>query len=132
MDEAQERLDRAIREDVSADVGLMQINIYHLRRSIDISRSDLRRLLDPCYNVMMGTYILAHRFHHLGQTWEAVASYHVGISGIRGARGRKLVDRGWDYVRRLSRRSGKPFAVWAHVKREKAMDMAMNANTGRK
>jgi len=56
----------------SYDVGLMQINKYW------IEKYGLRPewLLDKCYNVKWGTYILSNLVRRYGYTWEAIWRYN--------------------------------------------------------
>lgn len=59
----------------SVDVGLMQINSLWWPR-LTQAGFDTAWLLDPCYNVMFGSWILAQNVARHGMTWEAVGAYH--------------------------------------------------------
>ena len=59
----------------SVDVGLMQINSQWWPR-LTRAGFDTAWLLDPCYNVMFGSWILAQNVARRGMTWEAVGAYH--------------------------------------------------------
>lgn len=59
----------------SLDIGLMQINSGWLPRleRFGISRQDL---LDPCTNIDVGTWILAHNIQQYGYGWQAIGAYN--------------------------------------------------------
>ncbi len=59
--------------DGSLDVGLMQINSRwwpQLAAPVD--------LLEPCYNIRVGAWILRQAVHQVGPVWAAVGRYHGG------------------------------------------------------
>lgn len=59
-----------------ADHGLMQINDYwvpKLRKRFSISLSDI---YDPCTNIEIASWILAHNFVQFGYSWRAVGAYN--------------------------------------------------------
>ncbi|PWM71388.1 MAG: hypothetical protein DBX67_00725 [Desulfovibrionaceae bacterium] len=60
----------------SYDVGLMQINVWWLRR-LGISPETA---LEPKNNVLLGVWILAQEIKRYGLTWKAVASYHTPLA----------------------------------------------------
>lgn len=65
---------RAVNYNVSSfDYGLMQINSrwYHV-----IGKDRWMQLSDPCYNVMVGAWILKQCILKHGYTWKAVGCYH--------------------------------------------------------
>ena len=78
--------------DGSYDYGLMQIN----SRWQDILGGNWQYLSEPCYNVMVGSWILRQCIDRYGYTWDAVACYHTGkgISDLNGPR----KQRGITYV----------------------------------
>lgn len=66
--------------DGSIDLGIMQINSSNIewlkRKFPDIS---IRRLLvDNCYNIQVGGYILNENFKMYGRSWLAVGVYNAG------------------------------------------------------
>lgn len=56
----------------SFDVGLMQINVFWLRR-FGIKAEDA---IEPSVNIVLGAYILNENLIAYGPTWKAVAAYH--------------------------------------------------------
>ncbi|EOZ8645349.1 transglycosylase SLT domain-containing protein [Acinetobacter baumannii] len=59
-----------------ADHGLMQINDYwvpKLRKRFNITLTDI---YDPCTNIEIASWILAHNFIQFGYSWRAVGAYN--------------------------------------------------------
>ncbi|MBF4454048.1 transglycosylase SLT domain-containing protein (plasmid) [Acinetobacter sp. SK-43] len=59
-----------------ADHGLMQINDYwvpKLRKRFNITLTDI---YDPCTNIEIASWILAHNFVQFGYSWRAVGAYN--------------------------------------------------------
>ena len=81
--------------DGSSDYGLMQIN----SRWQEKLSGNWRYLSEPCYNVMVGSWILRQCINRYGYTWDAVACYHTGkgMSDLKGAK----KNRASSYVRRV-------------------------------
>ena len=48
----------------------------NIRAALTQAGFDTAWLLDPCYNVMFGSWILAQNVARHGMTWEAVGAYH--------------------------------------------------------
>lgn len=66
------------------DIGLMQINrswVPILKSRFGISEA---QLWEPCMNVMVGAWILAHEFKDRGRNWNAVGAYNARCSKLRG------------------------------------------------
>ena len=87
--------------DGSYDYGLMQIN----SRWQEKLSSNWSHLSNPCYNVMVGSWILKQCIDRYGYTWDAVACYHTGrgISDLKGARR----ERATRYVRKVREALGR-------------------------
>ena len=60
----------------SYDVGLMQVNVWWLRR-LGISPETA---IEPKNNILLGVWILAQEIRRHGLNWKAVASYHTPLS----------------------------------------------------
>lgn len=60
----------------SYDVGLMQINVWWLRR-LGISPETA---IEPKNNILLGVWILSQEIKRYGLSWKAVASYHTPLS----------------------------------------------------
>ncbi len=70
----------------SEDVGLMQINIATWMQQIRKLGYDRNSLLDPCTNILVGTWILAQEVQRFGYTWSAVGAYNAGPATNRELR----------------------------------------------
>ena len=81
--------------DGSYDYGLMQIN----SRWSNVLSGDWLYITDPCYNVMVGAWILRGCIDRYGYSWDAVACYNTG-KGLSELKGKKK-GRALSYVRRV-------------------------------
>jgi len=81
--------------DGSYDYGIMQIN----SRWKTTLKGDWFYISDPCYNVVVGSWILKRCMERYGYTWDAVACYNTGhgLSELRGKRKKHALE----YVRRV-------------------------------
>jgi len=69
----------------SYDLGLMQINSCWKKHL----GPKWRHVSDPCYNVMVGSWILRQCMDRYGYSWDGVACYHTG-KGLSDADAKKL------------------------------------------
>lgn len=65
----------ALRAGRSFDVGIMQVNVYWIKRY----SLPLELVLDPRANVQIGVWILAQEIKRHGLNWRAVAYYHTPL-----------------------------------------------------
>ena len=66
---------KAYDERKSFDVGIMQINVWWLRK-YGIS---LETAIEPQNNIIIGAFILKNEINKHGLNWKAVASYHTPV-----------------------------------------------------
>ncbi|NNM50805.1 MAG: lytic transglycosylase domain-containing protein [Pseudomonadales bacterium] len=78
--------------DGSLDVGLMQINSRWWPQLPAPSY-----LLDPCYNLQVGAWILGQAIQRVGPVWAAVGRYHGG-NAAEQARYQQKVYRRWQVL----------------------------------
>ena len=81
----------------SYDFGLMQINNWWQKSLGDY----WYELSDPCYNVVVGAWILKQCFSQFGCCWDAVACYNTGkpISQLTGQK----KENAWKYIRKVQK-----------------------------
>jgi soluble lytic murein transglycosylase-like protein len=67
----------------TTDVGLMQINTSWLP-TLARYGIDAKKLQEPCVNVDVGAWILAHEIRRRGNQWEAVGAYNAACNQLKG------------------------------------------------
>lgn len=87
--------------DGTYDVGLMQINSSW--RTV-LGETRWRAVAtDPCYNVIVGAWVLRDCLDRYGYSWEGLGCYNATSEDKRAAYARKLAERMW---RKLGRAKG--------------------------
>jgi soluble lytic murein transglycosylase-like protein len=71
--------------DGSRDIGLMQVNSYHLPRLAKFGITEKALLEDSCRALKVGAGILADFMRRYGYSWEAVGAYNAGTAIDGGA-----------------------------------------------
>lgn len=75
-EEALQIAQKAYDERRSFDIGIMQINVWWLRK-YGIS---LETAIEPKNNIIIGAFILKNEINRHGLNWKAVASYHTPVA----------------------------------------------------
>ncbi|NWB27410.1 transglycosylase SLT domain-containing protein [Pseudomonas gingeri] len=88
-------------KDGSRDIGLMQINSFHLPRLAAQGITEQRLLEDPCLNVQVGATILAQFIERHGYGWAAVGAYNAGSAEDRQAIRERYARKVWRLYRVL-------------------------------
>ena len=91
-----------INSDGTRDQGLMQINDWWLPilRQYGVSEEEI---LEPCINVQIGAWILAHNILRYGPSWYAVGVYNAGTSKDMDIEQRRR-EYAWKIANTLKRR----------------------------
>ncbi|SEK33436.1 Transglycosylase SLT domain-containing protein [Pseudomonas agarici] len=88
-------------KDGSRDIGLMQINSFHLPRLSAQGITEQQLLEDPCLSVHVGAAILAQFIERHGYGWTAVGAYNAGSGEERQAARERYARRVWRFYRVL-------------------------------
>lgn len=91
----------ALRAGRSFDVGIMQVNVYWIKKY----RLPLELVLDPRANVRIGVWILAQEIRRHGLNWQAVAYYHTPLHK-NPARGRAYAAAVLGHLRKIMAERG--------------------------
>lgn len=87
--------------DGSRDIGLMQINSWHLPRLQASGINEQRLLNESCLAVNVGASILADFIKRYGYSWEAVGAYNAGTSEGRDTARLRYAHKVWQRYRSL-------------------------------
>lgn len=71
-------------ESPTSDIGLMGINrswLPKLKKEFGLTEKDVWQ---PCTNVQIGAWILAHNFRQYGNSWDAVGAYAASCTKLKG------------------------------------------------
>ena len=71
-------------ESHTQDIGLMGINrswLPKLKKEFGLTEKDV---WDPCMNVHIGAWILAHNFNRYGKNWQAIGAYNAACTKRKG------------------------------------------------
>ncbi|AXC73801.1 type III secretion system invasion protein IagB [Salmonella enterica] len=87
--------------DGSTDIGLMQINSFHMKRLKKMGISETQLLHDPCISVIVGASILSDMMKIYGYSWEAVGAYNAGTSPKRADIRKSYAKKIWENYKKL-------------------------------
>ncbi|EAA7929193.1 type III secretion system invasion protein IagB [Salmonella enterica subsp. enterica] len=87
--------------DGSTDIGLMQINSFHMKRLKKMGISEKQLLHDPCISVIVGASILSDMMRIYGYSWEAVGAYNAGTSPKRADIRKSYAKKIWENYKKL-------------------------------
>lgn len=100
----------------SYDIGLMQINSRWLRALSPYGIDERLLLSDPCRNVMVGAWILAHNFARHGVGWEAVGAYNASCTTLHGVDcARARARYAWRVYRAMAAVAVAPVSPWGRT-----------------
>lgn len=94
------RLDAvAQNRDGSRDIGLMQINSWHLPRLAALGYSETLLRENACASVMAGAWILAEMVQRYGYNWRAIGAYNAGAGARTQAARQRYAQKIWRVYR---------------------------------
>jgi soluble lytic murein transglycosylase-like protein len=103
--ESQQRADAMnTNTDGSRDIGLMQINSWHLPRLRTQGITEQRLLAEPCLSVEVGASVLAGFVSRYGYNWTAVGAYNAGNGPDRQTARLRYGQKVWQRYRVLTRK----------------------------
>jgi soluble lytic murein transglycosylase-like protein len=91
--------------DGSRDIGLMQINSFHLPRLRAKGITEQRLLDEPCLSVEIGASVLADFVSRYGYNWTAVGAYNAGNAPDRQSARLRYAHKVWKRYQTLTRRT---------------------------
>ena len=103
--ESQQRADAMnTNADGSRDIGLMQINSWHLPRLHTQGITEQRLLDEPCLSVEVGASVLAGFISRYGYNWTAVGAYNAGNAPDRQTARFRYAQKVWQRYQVLTRK----------------------------
>jgi soluble lytic murein transglycosylase-like protein len=91
--------------DGSRDIGLMQINSFHLPHLRAKGITEQRLLDDPCLSVEIGASVLAGFVARYGYNWTAVGAYNAGNAPDRQSARLRYAHKVWKRYQALTGRA---------------------------
>lgn len=83
------------------DIGLMQINSFHLPRLKKLGIDEQRLYGDSCVSVMVGASVLSDMMKRYGYSWEAVGAYNAGTGAERKHLRQRYAQKVWTQYKKL-------------------------------